>query len=61
MKIADWFLKKNFSRDELYAAQGAIQSNLFQIIHETEKALHIRFITKYGIFAKWIPKSVVQF
>lgn len=61
MKIADWFMRKNFTSNERFAAVEAMEGNLVHIIQETEKALQIKFVTKYGSFARWIPKSVIQF
>ena len=53
-EIKSWFLIKNFTPDERYVVEVSDR----EILRETEKAVNIKFASKYGNLFSWIPKSV---
>ena len=53
-EIKSWFLIKNFTPDEKYVIEVSDR----EILRETEKAVNIKFTSKYGNLFSWIPKSV---
>ena len=53
--IAKWFYNKEFTNAQ---AQMLIYLEDEKIVKETEKAYKIAFFTEYGLFEKWIPKSI---
>lgn len=53
-EIKSWFLIKNFTPDERYVVEVSDR----EILRETEKAVNIKFTSKYGNLFSWIPKSV---
>ncbi len=55
IKVASWFLNKNFSQNERYAISTCDDA---VIERETEKALMVVFRTEYGTIRTWLPKSV---
>ncbi|POD46302.1 hypothetical protein BKM15_26025 [Pseudomonas syringae pv. syringae] len=52
--IKDWFLNKNFDRNEAYTLQTAS----FVIMKQTEKAYQLKAVTDFGSLVFWVPKSV---
>lgn len=54
IRVKDWFLHKNFSSSERYAISISHSSS---IERETEKAVLVRWATKFGAITRWIPKS----
>ena len=55
--IAKWFFNKEFTTAQ---RQMLIKIENEVIVKETEKAYKIAFFTEYGLFEKWIPKSVFK-
>lgn len=55
--IAKWFIEKEFTSNQ---RQSLVKLEDEKIIKETEKAYKIAFFTEYGLFEKWIPKSVFK-
>lgn len=53
-EIKTWFLVNNFSNEEKYVIEVSDR----EIVRETEKAVNIKFTSKYGAIYSWIPKSV---
>lgn len=54
MKVAEWFLQKEFTQNERLAISVADE----QIIErETEKAYLVKWDTKYGTVTHWVPKK----
>lgn len=56
MIIENWFLEKNFTQNEKYV----YNLGEYEIVEESEMALKVKFISDFGNFMKWIPKSVVN-
>ena len=56
MKIATWFINKNYSQNERYAM--SITEPIIK--KETEKAYFLVFNTEYGTIKGWFPKSVCE-
>ena len=56
-RIEKWLVGKNFTQEELAAIDTCSES---YIERETEKALLIKWPTKYGTISKWIPKSCIR-
>lgn len=54
MMVKEWFMNKNFTQNESYAVSVAHNSS---VERETEKAVLIKWYTKYGNITKWVPKS----
>lgn len=54
MKVADWFLNKNYTMNEKYAMNVTDPT----VERETEKAYFLKFNTDYGVISGWFPKSV---
>lgn len=52
--IATWFLRKNFTQNEVYAIQLADLT----AYKETEKAYLIKADSDWGVLRFWAPKSV---
>lgn len=55
--IKGWFFNKNFNENEKYAISCGAE---FTIEKETEKAILGQWVTDYGKFTKWIPKSCIM-
>ncbi|MEZ7737375.1 hypothetical protein O3822_07265 [Gemella sanguinis] len=55
--VAKWFFDKEFTTKQ---RQALIKLEDEKIIKETEKAYKVAFFTEYGLFEKWIPKSVFK-
>lgn len=56
LEIKSWFVLKNFTSEERYAESVSDK----EIVRETEKAVLIKFVSDFGIFTKWIPKSCLM-
>lgn len=56
IEIKSWFVLKNFSSEERYAESVSDK----EIVRETEKAVLIKFVSDFGTFTKWIPKSCLM-
>lgn len=56
LRVKQWFIDKNFTPEERYAADVSDLT----IIKETEKAVLIKFVSDFGTFTKWIPKSCLM-
>lgn len=54
MKIANWFLNKNYSQNERYAMACVDPT----VEKETAKAYFLVFKTEFGTIKGWFPKSV---
>ena len=57
MVIKEWFVRKNFTQNERYAFQIA---DIIETVKETEKAVDLKIVSKYGTFFKWVPKSCIE-
>lgn len=55
VKLADWFVSKNFPQSK---AQAIKNGATFEVVKETEKAVFLKIITDFGVFTSWSPKSV---
>ena len=56
LRVKQWFIDKNFTPEERYAESVSDK----EIVRETEKAVLIRFVSDFGAFTKWIPKSCLM-
>lgn len=56
IEIKVWFMNKNFTTEESFVAKRSDR----EIIKETEKAVQIKFSSKYGTIVKWVPKSCLE-
>lgn len=56
IEIKSWFVLKNFTPEERYAESVSDK----EIVRETEKAVLIKFVSDFGTFTKWIPKSCLM-
>lgn len=56
IEIKSWFVLKNFTSEERYAESVSDK----EIVRETEKAVLIKFVSDFGTFTKWIPKSCLM-
>lgn len=56
MMIKNWFLNKNFNYNEKYI----IENGNLSIAQETEKAVKIVAISKFGNLVFWCPKSCLE-
>ena len=54
IRVKDWFFRKNFSANERYAISVSYSSS---VERETEKAVLVRWSTKFGAITRWVPKS----
>lgn len=54
MKIANWFMIKNFTEHERYS----VSVSEMELVKESEKAYLVKFVSEFGTFQKWLPKSV---
>lgn len=52
--VKDWFLKKNFTENDLYMIGISFKSI---IVKETLKAALVKFTNEFGSKTFWIPKS----
>ena len=52
--VKDWFLKKNFTENDLYMIEISYKS---VVVKETLKAALVKFANEYGSKTFWIPKS----
>lgn len=56
LRVKQWFIDKNFTPEERYAESVSDK----EIVRETEKAVLIKFVSDFGTFTKWIPKSCLM-
>lgn len=56
MRIKNWFMEQEFTRDERYAISVTDQ---YEVLKESEKAIQVRWNTEFGKITRWIPKSVI--
>lgn len=56
IEIKSWFVLKNFTPEERYAESVSDK----EIVRETEKAVLIKFVSDFGTFTKWIPKTCLM-
>lgn len=54
--IANWFLYKNLTQNQIYAYHTGEK----EISKETEKAVLINVNSDFGSFSFWCPKSIVN-
>lgn len=54
IRVKSWFMQKNFTQNERYAIDCARSSSVQK---ETEKAVLVKWSTKFGSIDRWIPKS----
>lgn len=54
--IKSWFLNKEFSANERIAIIGVSPA----MVRETEKAVCLRWNTRYGVIKRWVPKSCLE-
>lgn len=54
--VQPWFLNKNFSQGERYAISCSDDPT---VTRETEKAVLLRWATKFGEITRWVPKSCI--
>src|SRR5690606_20031278 len=54
--IKSWFYNKEFSSEEQYAISCGAE---LSIERETAKVILGKWVTKFGSFTKWLPKSVL--
>ena len=52
--VKDWFLKKNFTENDLYMIEISYKS---VVVKETLKAALVKFTNEYGSKTFWIPKA----
>ena len=52
--IKEWFVRKNWTQNERYVLQTA---DSISVVKETEKAVDLKIVGKYGTMFKWVPKS----
>ena len=53
--VESWFITKNFNQQQQYAISRA---ESVEVIGETEKAVKVAWLTKYGTITSCVPKSV---
>ena len=53
--VESWFIAKNFNQQQQYAISRAER---IEVIGETEKAVKVAWLTKYGTITSCVPKSV---
>lgn len=56
-KVKKWFLMQKFTQGERYAI--SVADDCFSL-RETEKAVLLKWITKFGNIESWIPKSCLE-
>lgn len=56
IEIKSWFVLKNFTSEERYVESVSDK----EVIKESEKAVLIKFVSDFGSFTKWIPKSCLM-
>lgn len=57
LEVKEWFMNKNFTSNEMFIADNSYQNDL---VKETEKAVQIKFNSKYGTMIKWVPKKCLE-
>ena len=55
--IKDWFIRKNWTQNERYCFQIA---DSIEQVRETEKAVDLKIVSKFGTLYKWVPKSCIE-
>ena len=56
MTVKTWFVNKEFSQQERYAISTVDPI----VVKETEKAVFLKWPTKFGVIKKWVPKSCLE-
>jgi len=61
MQIAFWFLSDLYIRGEISQKEIGIIETAYstEILAETEKACHIKFLSELGVHEMWIPKKCI--
>ena len=61
MQIAFWFLSDLYIRGEISQKEFGIIETAYstEILAETEKACHIKFLSELGVHEMWIPKKCI--
>lgn len=54
IRVARWFLQKNFSQSERLVIDCADSA---EVVKETEKAVRIKWTSDHGAFFAWVPRS----
>ena len=56
--VKEWIINKNLTNDESYAVISSGCTG--KVEKETDKAVQVKFSTKFGIIKMWTPKSEVS-
>lgn len=59
MTIKGWFLDKNFTQNERYIINLAMNGDELETLRETEKAVQFRADSDFGNLRFWCPKSCI--
>lgn len=59
MTIKGWFLDKNFTQNERYIINLAMNGDELETLRETEKAVQFRADSDFGNLTFWCPKSCI--
>ena len=59
MTIKGWFLDKNFTQNERYIINLAMNGDELETLKETEKAVQFRADSDFGTLTFWCPKSCI--
>lgn len=59
MTIKGWFLDKNFTQNERYIINLAMNGDELETLRETEKAVQLRADSDFGSLTFWCPKSCI--
>ena len=61
MQIAFWFLSDLYIKGEISQKEFGIIETAYstEILAETEKACHIKFLSELGVHEMWIPKKCI--
>ena len=55
--LPSWFVEKNFTQNEKYILDICYNE---VVIRETEKAILLRWDSKFGSIKRWVPKSLLN-
>lgn len=61
MTIAFWFLQDLYIKGEINQKEFAIIETAYEseVLAETEKAIHFKFMSELGEYELWIPKKCI--
>lgn len=54
VRVKSWFMNKNFTQNERYAISCSDDPT---VTRETEKAVLLKWVSKFGTITRWVPKS----